>query len=249
VGEVESVELEEGRARMTLRIDDRGQEIPLDSTAVIRSHGLLGERVVELVRGSSGRIIQDGDTLMRTQEAPNLDAMLDSLSTVAADLREVTRSVRLVLGGAEGEEALAEVVGNIRIVAGEIRSFVEDNQDQLSRVVSNFDDVSGNLSGFSEDLAGLASDNDQTVRELLTNFAAAAERLQQTADELSKVSARVEAGEGTLGRLLKDDELYTKVDSSVTELNRTLEEVRRAAEEAQEQLPVTVLGSVVGTLF
>jgi phospholipid/cholesterol/gamma-HCH transport system substrate-binding protein len=249
VGAVERVELEDGRARMTLRIDDRGQEIPIDSTVVIRSHGLLGERVVELVRGDSDRIVQDGDTLMRTQEAPNLDAMLDSLATVAIDLREVTRSVRLVLGGAEGEEALAEVVANIRIVAGEVRSFIEDNQDQLSRVVNNFDDASGNLSGFSEDLAGIAADNDQTVRELLVNFAGAAERLQQTADELAKVSARVEAGEGTLGRLLKDDELYTKVDSSVTELNRTLEEVRRAAEEAQEQLPVTVLGSVVGSLF
>lgn len=249
VGEVESVALEDGRARMTLRIDDPAQEIPLDSTVVIRSRGLLGERVVQVVRGESDRMAGDGDTLIRTQEAPNLDAMLDSLATVASDLREVTRSVRLVLGGAEGEETLAEIVDNIRSVAADIRSFIDDNQDQLSRVVSNFDEVSANLNRFSEDLAGIAADNDQTVNQLLANFAAASEGLQQTVDELAVVSARVEAGEGTLGRLLKDDELYTKVDSSVTELHRTLEEVRRAAEEAQEQLPVTVLGSVVGSLF
>jgi phospholipid/cholesterol/gamma-HCH transport system substrate-binding protein len=249
VGEVEQVELEDGRARMTLRIDDAAPRIPMDSTVVIRSRGLLGERLVEVVQGQSDRLLHNGDTLTRTQQAPNLDEMLDSLATVASDLRAVTRSVRLVLGGAEGEETLAEIVDNVRIVAAEIRSFVEENQDQLSRVVSNFDEVSGNLNRFSEDLANLTADHDQTVSELLTNLAAASEGLQKAAGEFAVVSARVEAGEGTLGRLLKDDELYNKVDASVTELHRTLGEVRRAAEEAQEQLPVTVLGSVVGSLF
>lgn len=250
VGEVEKVELEDGRARMILRIeDDVSPRIPMDSAVVIRSRGLLGERLVELVQGQSDRLVHDGDTLTRTRQAPNLDEMLDSLATVAADLRAVTHSVRLVLGGAEGEETLAEIVDNIRIVAVEIRSFVEENQDQLSRVVSNFDEVSGNLNRFSEDLANLSANHDQTVSELLTNLAGASEGLQKAADEFALVSARVEAGEGTLGRLLKDDELYVKVDASVTELQRTLGEVRRAAEEAQEQLPVTVLGSVVGSLF
>ena len=48
---------------------------------------------------------------------------------------------------------------------------------------------------------------------------------------------------------LADDEIYTKVDGSLAELQQTLTEVRRAAEDAQEQLPVTVLGSLVGSLF
>ena len=85
--------------------------------------------------------------------------------------------------------------------------------------------------------------------ELLDNFARTSDRLADAVDDLAVVSDRVERGEGTIGKLTKDEELYTKLDESVTELKRTLGEVRRAAEDAQEQLPVTVLGSLVGSLF
>jgi phospholipid/cholesterol/gamma-HCH transport system substrate-binding protein len=55
VGEVERVELEAGRARITLRIDDESTRIPLDSTVAVRSRGLLGERVVEITPGRATR--------------------------------------------------------------------------------------------------------------------------------------------------------------------------------------------------
>ncbi len=88
VGAVESIDLDGGRARITLRIDDGTLAIPLDSTVVIRSRGLLGERVVALEPGEAQRLAKDGDALTRTREAPNLDGMLESLATVSHDIRE-----------------------------------------------------------------------------------------------------------------------------------------------------------------
>ena len=50
------------------------------------------------------------------------------------------------------------------------------------------------------------------------------------ASSIAAVSERVEQGEGTLGRLVQDEALYTRVEESVAELKQTLSEVRRAAE-------------------
>jgi phospholipid/cholesterol/gamma-HCH transport system substrate-binding protein len=248
VGSVEAVALEEGRARLVLRLADPAPEVPIDSRVAIRSRGLLGERVVVVELGEDERLAADGDTLVRTREAPNLDAMLDNLATVSADIGEVARSLRVVMGGTEGEEMLSAIVGDVRSVTGQMRAFVEANEDRFARVVTNLDTVSGNLESFSTTLDRLATD-DRSLETLLASFKSAAAQLEVTVGHLATVSERLERGEGTLGKLMKDEELYQRVAGSVAELQRTLTEVRRAAEETQEQLPVTVLGSVVGSLF
>jgi phospholipid/cholesterol/gamma-HCH transport system substrate-binding protein len=84
---------------------------------------------------------------------------------------------------------------------------------------------------------------------MLESFADASQEMVGALENIKSVSEKIEKGEGTLGKLVADDEIYTKVDGSLAELQQTLTEVRRAAEDAQEQLPVTVLGSLVGSLF
>lgn len=242
VGEVEAVDLEAGRARLTLRIEDEVTRIPLDSTVAVRSRGLLGERVVEITPGSAARLAADGDTLTHTQDPPDLDQLLDSVALISEDLQEVSRSLRLVLGGPSGEQYLAGIVQDLQRIAAGLRGVLEENDERFARVMINLD-------SFSSDLARLADENGQTVAELLEGFADTSKRMGEAVDHLARVGERVEQGEGTLGRLVSDDALYAEAEASLVELRGALREVRRAAEEAQEQLPVTVLGSVVGTLF
>ncbi len=248
VGEVDGVTLDDGRARLTLRIDEP-IALPADSVVAIRSRGLLGERVVEISQGDSRQRLANGDTLTRSIEAPSIDDLLDDLAAVSSDVRQVTRAVRLVLGGERGEETIAAIVDDVRSVASGLREFLEESGPTLAKTLTNFDEVSENLTYFSSDIARITADNEQTVGEMLENFADASEQMSGALENLKNVSDKIEQGEGTLGKLVADDEIYTKVDGSLEELQQTLTEVRRAAEDAQEQLPVTVLGSLVGSLF
>ncbi len=242
VGEVESVRLDGGRARVTLRIEETGLELPVDSVARIRSRGLLGERQVEIVPGGSQQLLGDGDVLTRTVDAANVDRLLDQLAGVADDVKTVTRTLRLVLGGSEGEAHLAEIVQNVHAVSQELRGFVEDNRGQLAGAIASFD-------RFAAELARLTEENGQTLDQMLGRFARVSGEMETAVGRLAAVSERVERGEGSLGKLLNDEELYDSARDSLAELREALREVRRAAEDAQEQLPVTVLGSMVGTLF
>jgi len=249
VGEVDSVHLDAGRARIGLRIDDGGLTLPADSIVSIRSRGLLGERVVEIQRGDSQRMLASGDTMTQSVEAPNLDDLIDDLAAVSKDIREVSGAVKLVLGGSRGEETIAAIVDDVRAVSRGLRNFIEDNGDTLAKTLTNFDEVAENLTDFSEDISRITADNEQTVGDMLENFADASEQMSTALSDIADVSEKIEQGQGTLGKLVNEDEVYTKVDESLAELQQTLTEVRRAAEDAQEQLPVTVLGSLVGSLF
>lgn len=63
--------------------------------------------------------------------------------------------------------------------------------------------------------------------------------LKSAAQNLDKILAKIEKGEGTLGKLLKDESLYS-------EAKKTLRSVNRAAKGVEEQVPITVLGTVAG---
>ncbi|MFA4910908.1 MAG: mammalian cell entry protein, partial [Desulfobacteria bacterium] len=59
---------------------------------------------------------------------------------------------------------------------------------------------------------------------------------------LNNIAKKIEKGEGTLGKLVTDETLYT-------ETKKAIKKVNKAAEGLQEQTPVTVLGTVLGTVL
>ncbi len=53
-----------------------------------------------------------------------------------------------------------------------------------------------------------------------------ARKLQNTLDKLSAISDRLEAGEGTAGKLLRDPSLYTNADQMLIETRGLVKSIR-----------------------
>ena len=187
-------------------------------------------------------MLYDGGAFTRTKAAANMDLLVDRLTDIAGDVKEVSATFRNVLGDAEGEEALHEIVANVRAVSADLRRVVEANEKGIERIV-------GNLGSFSSDIAELTANNKGRIDSMLQGMQMASAKLNTALDHLVDISARIDAGEGTLGKLLSDDELYEEVDATIADARATLLEVRRAAEEAQEQIPATILTTIFGSLF
>ncbi len=75
VGVVDDVELEDYRARLTLKIskDVRLQD---DAIASIRTKGLIGEKYVEITPGASEKLIEPGGVIRETESAIELEELL-----------------------------------------------------------------------------------------------------------------------------------------------------------------------------
>lgn len=78
IGSVEAIKLEPEKldAMVTLAIDKRYKDIPEDSAAAIFTSGLLGDQYVGLQPGGSPEMLQDGDQLILTQSAMQLEDLI-----------------------------------------------------------------------------------------------------------------------------------------------------------------------------
>ncbi len=93
--------------------------------------------------------------------------------------------------------------------------------------------------------------------------------MKDTTGNLSNITAKLNRGEGTLGKLMNDDTLYTDVknmankvnkgegtlgklvkdDSLYNESTNTMREAKKAAEGIEEMTPITVLSTIFSLVF
>lgn len=66
--------------------------------------------------------------------------------------------------------------------------------------------------------------------------------LRETSRNLNEITRKINSGEGTLGKLINEDKLYRDTTA-------TMKKVEKAAEGIGDTGPISVLGSIVGTLF
>ncbi len=100
--------------------------------------------------------------------------------------------------------------------------------EDKNNFLANDDFIIGNnpvqLEKLTESLVDVVGD--QTVRDSLResfyNMRIATENLRQTAEILNETMTEVKNGKGTLGKLLKDDSLYVKTETMITDLNQNL---------------------------
>jgi phospholipid/cholesterol/gamma-HCH transport system substrate-binding protein len=79
VGQVSSIELDEDlRARVGLSLD-ASLEVPIDSSASIRTAGLLGDQFISLEAGAEEELLSPGERFEYTESALSLDKLVGRL--------------------------------------------------------------------------------------------------------------------------------------------------------------------------
>lgn len=174
--------------------------------------------------------------------------MVANISDAAAAFKEVGQKL------AKGEGTLGKLL-------------VDDSLfRKINSLATSLDEVAQKLNRGQGTLGRLINDE-----ELYAEVKNAVASISQAAQSLSKFSKRLEAGEGTLAKLLADDELYNNLNETVVtlrrisekidkgqgtlgklinddslyfEAKRTLQSVNQAASGVQEQMPVTILGTI-----
>lgn len=81
-------------------------------------------------------------------------------------------------------------------------------------------------------------DNGEDIQATLAALSESSPQLKETLTNLSKITKRIESGEGTLGKLITDDALYQ-------EARKTVREIGKAAEGVQDQTPLIAFTSVL----
>ncbi|MDR3152792.1 MAG: MCE family protein [Deltaproteobacteria bacterium] len=210
VGRVGEITLLDGRAHVTMYILN-GVTLPVDTRAVIKAQGILGDKYVELVPGSGGEgALSSGQTISETASAEDLGVLIQKLSSVADDLKVLTSSLTQDGGGQE----LREIMDNVREMSANLNRLVKDNGPGLTEALASLDRVSKNL----EDITGRVSSGQGTLGQLVYDDSVIRE-LRGSLASIREVTEKISSGEGTLGRLVNDSGTADKIDQALDSVN------------------------------
>jgi phospholipid/cholesterol/gamma-HCH transport system substrate-binding protein len=205
VGKVEAIALQDGQAKVTLRIKPEFK-LRKGTQAAVRATGLLGEKYIELIPGKEESYLKDGDHLTESERVADLDRLINQFSGVAADIKTVSTSLREALGTEEGKQSLKEIVANIRELSRNLSVTVKDNRENFTKAVANIREASSSLK---------------------TDLPKLLESLNRTSEKLETIATKVERGEGTLGKLIQDEGIYKKLDSALEGLSNITKKVEK----------------------
>jgi phospholipid/cholesterol/gamma-HCH transport system substrate-binding protein len=78
IGKVQSISLQDNRARVYMRIN-RGVEIDTDAIAAVKTSGIIGDKYVSIALGPGEHDLADGGTIRQTQSAFVLEDAIGQL--------------------------------------------------------------------------------------------------------------------------------------------------------------------------
>ena len=159
IGRVAGVELRDGRAWVSMDIDE-GQQVPRSAEAVVRPKTLFGEKFIDIVPGEgeeTGPFYEPGDTVEKTLGGFELERVLADLYPIleAIDPAELV----VVLGeladaGDEMGPTINRAIGNFAVLADLYARHDADIEEFLDDLAL----LTGELEGRADDLVRGAED-------------------------------------------------------------------------------------------
>lgn len=268
VGSVESIGIEDNRVVVTMRLrEDAG--VRTDSRATIRFAGLMGQNFIALSFGTPGAPAVTAGTELEADVLPDLADIMEKLDSAASTVGGVTN----LFGD------------NFKILLGPFSDFLKDNTPRLTAILGNMQVISGQIADGQGTIGKLVNDPAlfDSALTTVTNLAASAAKFDGLATDAQVILTDIRgltgdlaAGRGTIGRLVKDEELYRETVTAMQNLREilqkvnggqglagrvvndeqffrsvksTLQKVEKATDGIEDQGPISVLGTVAGSLF
>jgi len=246
VGFVDQVELNPaGYLDVTMSID-KGRQIPANATAVVQNEGFFGDKSIALhpcgdapppvdreapaITGSATgggephchptSFLPPGDTIPTGRPAPSIDMILTRVDSMSGALDDVVQSVRISLVQKGGIDDLRQTIASTNALAQELTRVAAEQSKGLSLTLASLRRTADALDSASID---------STVRNMqqtTENLAALTSSLKSTTTRLDNVMAKIETGDGTMGRLINDPGVYNELRQSLARLDSLIADVK-----------------------
>ena len=228
VGKVLDIQLQGKKGDLLVKFSvSTDFEFSNKSVAKIFSGGLIGGRSLAILPDfSEAPMAKSGDTLMGELEKGMIDAVSDRLLPIEQKVNFTLEQLDSLLIGFnsvlddQGQKNLSETLAKLNSTAGSFRSasaelsdMLADNREKLDRTFTNLDKTAANVATLSDSLAKL---------EINTMVSS----LQSTVDNVNDIMLAIENGDGSLGKLINDDQLYDNLSGASGQLEQLLEDMK-----------------------
>ena len=234
VDEIKPITTKDGRLHFVVKLTiDDNFEFSKNSTLEIFEPGLMSGKEMKINLSYGGETAKDGDTLKGNYAL----SMLNSLSSQVKPVKDQLSNVLLKLD--------STLASTNKIVD-------EQNRREIKLLLSNLNQTVASFKGTAEQTNRILSSNEKGLHEVVDNankmllttnatvskygtvvekidvdkLNATIDEFSKTANKLNSVIAGIQNGEGSLGKLAKDDQLYNNLTKTADNLNKLVEDLK-----------------------
>jgi phospholipid/cholesterol/gamma-HCH transport system substrate-binding protein len=197
-----------------------------DSKVTIRNLGLMGEKVIGVDLRVSGGDWTANDTIPGGYEKGIPEVMGDVAVTIES-VTELSARLASLVEATDKHGDLTGTMKNMRLSSEELRAAIHETRGTLKTTLDN-------MAAASKTTKALTTDRQAQLGKAIDDFSSASEKLDRLAGRLDSLRAvlhevanKVNHGDGTLGKLVNDKQLYENTSATMDSLRALISDIKK----------------------
>lgn len=214
VGVIKDIKLRNGKAYIELRMDE---EIPVTTTSrvEIRANGILGDKYIEIVTDDvEDPQLKSGSQVLNVQDSSSLNALLNSVSKITTSLEDVAEALKTASTEGDNSTPIGRIISNIESFTTDLKDISSQNKADIEQTMASARRVLTTLDELVND------ESEDGFRVAWYKATRAMNRVETSMRNIEEITDKVNKGEGTIGRLINDDQTVVELNTAIKNVNQ-----------------------------
>ena len=237
------------------------------ATVTKKMSSILGDYHLELTPGIEGEILRNQDTVKNVLQTAGVESLMKDAGKIMDDIAQVTNTLATVFGDKDGEQRLTSLLEDLNETMKNIKTMTDDNAKKVDSIISYVETITKNAADMSEygnkELPALFDEVSASLAELNTTLRtlrsgvgdtldstkggieqikSSIDKLDRTLSAIERITKHVEEGEGTVGKILKNDDIANEAHALLAETRELIKSGTETVDGANSLLkPISTL--------
>ena len=234
VGIVSNISLQSDNSLLVSVKINEDFDVPANSILKISNQDLMGTKGISVILGNSDLLAKNNDTLIAEIEnslqdevnkqilplknkAEGLISSVDSLMVIFTSVLNTDARKNLASSFKNLDETFILMSESMK----ELNKLVVTNEKNISNSIKNFESITGNI-----------SDNNESIENILKKMSSISDSVSSKdigdiIKNLNNITNKISVGQGNLGLLNSDDQLYRNIEKTTNDISILVEEIKK----------------------
>ena len=234
VGIVSNISLQSDNSLLVSVKINEDFDVPANSILKISNQDLMGTKGISVILGNSDLLAKNNDTLIAEIEnslqdevnkqilplknkAEGLISSVDSLMVIFTSVLITDARKNLASSFKNLDETFILMSESMK----ELNKLVVTNEKNISNSIKNFESITGNI-----------SDNNESIENILKKMSSISDSVSSKdigdiIKNLNNITNKISVGQGNLGLLNSDDQLYRNIEKTTNDISILVEEIKK----------------------
>lgn len=236
IGRVSRMELlENGKIRVEFKISSE-YPVPSNTIARIISADLLGSKAIVFNLGNSPTLAKDGGVLQSDVQAnllEKVEPLQKKIENLVVKLDSVLTGVNSALNDdfqrdfKSSLRSISASLNNLETITSDVESLMGTEKMRLAKIMQNLESITDNFKNNNATINRVLANLDNLSDDLAKmEIKSTVDNANQAMADVKSITDKINKGEGSLGMLVNDEQLYNNLNNASAELDGLIRDLK-----------------------